>query len=312
MADLKVFADADADVCLARRLQRDVEERGRDISGCIKQWLSFVKPNFSRYVEPQKTTADLIVPRGIENPVAITMIVDHVRKTLEHKSRAHQQHLKRLGKVVEQLPLTDRVKVIELDQKPQVLGVNTILLDPETPREDFIFYFDRMAAILIEEAAATAKTFAPTVVQTPTGAEYEGLKPSGTISAISILRGGSIMEPALRRTIPDCLTGRLLIQTNYRTGEPELHFRYLPPSISEHGQVLLLDPQMSSGGAALMAVRVLLDHSVNEEAIVFITWFAGENGIRRLTAVYPRIRVVVGRIGRDLEVRWVEEKYLGA
>ena len=261
-------------------------------------------------MEPQKNVADLIVPRGIENPVAINMIVDHVRKSLDIKSKAHQNQLRRLGKAAEDVPLSKKVRVLE--QKSQVVGVNTILLDPDTSREEFIFYFDRIAAMLIEQAAGTTHDYVPRKVVTPQGTQYAGLEPSGTISAISILRGGSIMEPSLRRTLPSCLTGRLLIQTNYRTGEPELHFRYLPPTIAQHSQVLLLDPQMSSGGAALMAVRVLVDHGVKEEAIVFVAWFAGDNGIRRLTAVFPGVRVVVGRIGRDQEVRWVETKYLGA
>lgn len=51
---------------------RDVAERGRDVEGCIKQWFAFVKPNFERYVEPQRKVADIIVPRGIENKVAIS------------------------------------------------------------------------------------------------------------------------------------------------------------------------------------------------------------------------------------------------
>lgn len=50
---------------------RDVAERGRDIEGCIKQWFAFVKPNFEKYVEPQRKVADIIVPRGVENRVAI-------------------------------------------------------------------------------------------------------------------------------------------------------------------------------------------------------------------------------------------------
>lgn len=54
MLDLKVFADAEPDLCLSRRLLRDVRERGRDIEGCIKQWFSFVKPNYHKYVEPQR------------------------------------------------------------------------------------------------------------------------------------------------------------------------------------------------------------------------------------------------------------------
>jgi uridine kinase len=54
---------------------RDVAERGRDIEGCIKQWFDFVKPNFEKYVEPQRKVADIIVPRGIENRVAISKLL---------------------------------------------------------------------------------------------------------------------------------------------------------------------------------------------------------------------------------------------
>lgn len=119
------------------------------------------------------------------------------------------------------------------------------------------------------------------------------------------------MEAALRRVLPDCLTGRLLIQSNVRTNEPELHFRYLPNDIGDHSRVLVLDPQMSSGGAALMAVRVLLDHGVREERIVFVTYFAGKKGLARLISVYPQITIVVCRMGEDFNDRWIEEKYLG-
>ena len=119
------------------------------------------------------------------------------------------------------------------------------------------------------------------------------------------------MEPALHRVLPDCLTGRILIQTSHQTGEPELHYRYLPENISSHSRVLVLDPQMSSGGAALMAVRVLVDHGVKEERIVFVTYFAGRRGLRRLMSVFPQMTLVVARVGEDLEERWIEAKYLG-
>jgi uridine kinase len=128
---------------------------------------------------------------------------------------------------------------------------------------------------------------------------------------VIILRGGSILESGLHLVIPDCATGRMLMQSSSRTGEPELHYLTLSDDISSHNRVLLLDPQMSSGGAALMAVRVLLDHGVDEEKIVFVTYFAGRKGLARLVTVFPGIRVVVCRIGPDLEERWMEEKYLG-
>ncbi len=159
--------------------------------------------------------------------------------------------------------------------------------------------------------AAETVTFTPRSVTTPHKYRYHGLEPYGTTSAVTVLRGGSILEPALRRVIPDCITGRILIQTSYRTGEPELHYLRLPADMADHSRVLLLDPQMSSGGAALMAVRVLVDHGVKEARLVFVTYFAGKRGLARLMAVFPDITVIVCRVGDDLQERWMEAKYLG-
>lgn len=90
--------------------------------------------------------------------------------------------------------------------------------------------------------------FKPLTVTTPTGHLYKGLEPVGQTSAVVVLRSGAAMETGLKRVIPDSKTGRLLIQSNVRTGEPELHFLKLSDDISKHDSVLLLDPQMSSGG----------------------------------------------------------------
>ncbi|KAK4540528.1 hypothetical protein LTR36_009166 [Oleoguttula mirabilis] len=292
LLDVKIFAEADADLCLSRRLLRDTRERGRDIEGCIKQWFTFVKPNFHKYVEPQRNVADIIVPRGVENRVAIGMVSDRIHKTLDQKSRLHQLELKRLGKVSEDAPLSNHVQILQ--HTNQVRGINTILMNPELSREDFIFYFDRLAVMLVEKATETGLHFKAVTVETPVpGRRYRGLRPDGEASAVVILRGGSCLETGLKRVIPDCRTGRVLIQTNFRRGEPELHFYSLAPDISEHGCVLLLDPQMSSGGAALMAVRVLLDHGVREDRIVFVTYMAGKMGLNRLMGVFPEIKVVL-------------------
>ncbi|KAL2356772.1 uridine-cytidine kinase-like protein-like 1 [Cryomyces antarcticus] len=326
MLDLKIFAEADSDLCLSRRLLRDVQYRGRDIEGCIKQWFSFVKPNFHKYVEPQREVADIIVPRGIENKVAISMVSDRIRKTLAYKSKMHQNELKRLGKIVEDAPLSKNVLVLQ--QSPQVVGIHTLLMGGDVEREDFIFYFDRVAALLVERYAVHPNThtitpflsfvratecmhYEPQTVETPTGKTYAGLRQIGETSAVVVLRGGSVLETGLKRVIPDCRTGRMLIQTSWRTGEPELHYRKLPDDIATHERVLLLDPQMSSGGAALMAVRVLVDHGVPEENIVFVTYYAGKLGVNRMMSVFPGMKVVVGRVVEDLEDRWIERRYLG-
>lgn len=74
MLDLKIFADAEPDLCLSRRLLRDVRERGRDIEGCIKQWFSFVKPNYHKYVEPQRNVAGKSKSSLLHSPLTIMMI----------------------------------------------------------------------------------------------------------------------------------------------------------------------------------------------------------------------------------------------
>ena len=153
--------------------------------------------------------------------------------------------------------------------------------------------------------------FSPTRIQTPRGSIYHGLKMSGEVSAVVILRAGSCFETGLKRVIPDCRTGRILIKTNYRTGEPELHYLKLSTDISKHASVLLLDPQISTGGAALMAVRILVDHGVPESRIVFVTYFAGKMGINRLLKVFPEMKVVVCRLVDDFEERWIETRYFG-
>lgn len=124
-----------------------------------------------------------------------------------------------------------------------------------------------------------------------------------------ILRGGAALETGLRRVIPDCRTGHILIQSNIRTGEPELHYQKLAADIDSHDRVLLLDPQMSSGGAALMSVQVLIDHGVSDDRIVLITYFAGKLGLNRLTSVFPRVKVVVCEVVDDYEERWLEKRY---
>jgi uridine kinase len=153
--------------------------------------------------------------------------------------------------------------------------------------------------------------FVATSIRTPAGHQYAGLSAQGEVSAVILLRGGAALETGLKRTIPDCRTGRILIQSNIRTGEPELHFSALPKNIENHEAVLLLDAQMSSGGSALMAVQVLVDHGVATDRIVLATWSAGRMGLHRLTKVFPDITVVVGNLVQDAEERWFEKRYFG-
>jgi uridine kinase len=236
------------------------------------------------------------------------MVSDQIRRTLSAKSNEHQLELQRLGQIAAEAPLSPNAIILE--QTRQIRGIHTLLMNPTTSKEDYIFYFDRIVTILFARAIDFLP-FTPTQVVTPQNHLYMGLHKTADMSAVVILRGGSTFETGLRRTIPDCRTGRILIQTNFRTGEPELHYRALPTSIKNDGLVMLLDPQMSTGGAALMAVRVLVDHGVPEDRIIFVTYMAGRNGVNRVLNAFPAVRVVIARMGEDMEDRWVETRYLG-
>jgi uridine kinase len=84
LCDVKVFVDADADIRLIRRLRRDVVKRGRTLDEVIAQYLETVQPMHLQFVEPSKRYADLIVPRGGHNAIAIEMIVAKI----QHRLRA--------------------------------------------------------------------------------------------------------------------------------------------------------------------------------------------------------------------------------
>ncbi|MCC5942524.1 MAG: uridine kinase [Balneolaceae bacterium] len=75
LMDIKIFVDTDDDVRLLRRLKRDIQERGRDLDGVLNQYETFVRPMHLDFVEPSKRYADIIIPRGGENRVALEMVI---------------------------------------------------------------------------------------------------------------------------------------------------------------------------------------------------------------------------------------------
>ena len=83
LMDMKVFVDTDADVRLARRVLRDTEERGRTVRSVVDQWQATVKPMHEKYVEPSKKNADIIVPAGGQNRVALELIIGHIQRHLD-------------------------------------------------------------------------------------------------------------------------------------------------------------------------------------------------------------------------------------
>ncbi|XP_054323397.1 uridine-cytidine kinase-like 1 isoform X21 [Pongo pygmaeus] len=292
LLDMKIFVDTDSDIRLVRRLRRDISERGRDIEGVIKQYNKFVKPSFDQYIQPTMRLADIVVPRGSGNTVAIDLIVQHMHSQLEERelsvraalASAHQCH-----------PLPRTLSVLK--STPQVRGMHTIIRDKETSRDEFIFYSKRLMRLLIEHALSFLP-FQDCVVQTPQGQDYAGKCYAGKqITGVSILRAGETMEPALRAVCKDVRIGTILIQTNQLTGEPELHYLRLPKDISDD-HVILMDCTVSTGAAAMMAVRVLLDHDVPEDKIFLLSLLMAEMGVHSVAYAFPRVRIITTAVDK--------------
>ncbi|XP_056278514.1 uridine-cytidine kinase-like 1 isoform X2 [Pseudoliparis swirei] len=330
LLDMKIFVDTDSDIRLVRRLRRDISGRGRDIEGVIKQYNKFVKPAFEQYIEPTMRLADIVVPRGGCNMVAIDLIVQHVHSQLEelpHETHACAEnraavrvsysrvfpslpfpphththaccrgYRAALASAHQAQPLPRTLSVLE--STPQVRGMHTIIRNKETSRDEFIFYSKRLMRLLIERALS----FLPSqlhVVQTPQGEDYDGRAFHGKrITGVSILRAGETMEPALRAVCKDVRIGKILIQTNQDTGEPELHYLRLPKEIGED-HVILMDCTVSTGAAAMMAVRVLLDHDVQEDKILLVSLLMAEMGVHSVAYAFPQVKIITTAVDKKV------------
>ncbi|KAI5477015.1 uridine kinase [Pseudohyphozyma bogoriensis] len=331
LLDLKIFVQCDSDLMLARRLRRDLVERGRDPAGVIDQYLRFVKPSFDSFVRPTASHSDIIVP-GQNNEISIDLIASHIRRQLDERKLELRKELFRDIAVADPvkggvIPNVDKEAerelpstVLVMEQTPQLKGIHTILRDQTTSAEDFIFMADRISSLVIEFALSFLPR-RPKTITTGTPVEYVGQEldfDASHLCGVSILRSGSSLEKGLRRSLRDAPVGSVLIQSHVESGEPALYHVQLPECITASETsaakcwVLLLDSQCGTGAAALMGIRVLLDHGVKEEQILFCCILASRiGGIWALRRAFPKVRVVTSAVDEGLEERWALDPKTG-
>ncbi|GIL75287.1 hypothetical protein Vretifemale_5110 [Volvox reticuliferus] len=276
MCNMKIYVDTDDDVRLARRIQRDVACRGRDVAGVLKQYTEFVKPMFEQFVAPSRRYADVIIPWGnVINLVAIDLIVEHIRTKLQ------QPDLKRIYPNLEVVP-----------SNYQIRGMHTIIRDKTTSKEDFVFYADRLNRLVVE-AGLGYLPFTETSVTTPTGATYNGVSFARRLCGVSIIRSGEAMEAALRACCKGIKIGKILVHRHVDNNE--VIYEKLPADIADR-HVLLLDPLLSTGATAVKAIKTLKDRGVPEDRILFLTIIAAPEGIHRVCGTYPAVRLLTSEI----------------
>lgn len=194
----------------------------------------------------------------------------------------------------EKLPSTVRV----VPKSKQLHAFLTTMCNVKTPQEEFAFAADATMAILFEYMLSviphkTAEITLASGIDVPTQA------PTKRIVGVTVLRAGLTMEAALGRCVQAVALGRLLIQTNAATGEPELHHASLPDVTN--CTVVLMDPLVASGAAAMMAVRVLLDHGVAQSDIFLSTLFSTDRGLHAVTYAFPRVNIIAASLEHKLD-----------
>ncbi|KAH9270760.1 hypothetical protein BASA83_007122 [Batrachochytrium salamandrivorans] len=291
--DLKIFVDADDDIRLSRRLRRDIAERGRNVHGVLSQYSRFVKPSFDLFIYPTLRFADVILPRGLDNVAAIDVITKHVIHQLNERGLVLRSAL------VQSSPFDPNSPQIKLlDQRPQLRALHTIIRDKNTSRDDFVFYSERVSSLVIERALSELP-FIDLNILTPTGIAYHGKALSDSVCSVSMIRGGASIQQALRQAVKDIPLGQILIQTDPKTGEPQLHSFHLPKDIAQR-HVILGDAQIATGAAAMMAIRVLIEHHISQERIIFVTIIASPVGIQSIIRAFPGVRIVTSAIDVEL------------
>ncbi|KAM0751561.1 armadillo beta-catenin plakoglobin [Meredithblackwellia eburnea MCA 4105] len=323
LMDLKIFVQCDSDLMLARRLRRDLLERGRDAGGVLDQYLRFVKPSFDNFVQPTAKFADVIVP-GERNERSIQVVVSHIRRQLDERRRDLRKELVEMAAYRPGGNPENRGKAREESGKPEVpdsvfvmkptsqlKGIHTLLRDRETSLADFIFLANRLSTLVIEHALS----FLPHEVvdiTTRTQLPYQGARLNIPLCGVSILRSGASLEKGLRRVLRDIPVGSMLIQSTAQLPDPHLYHLELPGVITSSREsaasawVLLLDSQIGTGSAAMMAIRVLLDHGVREEQIIFCCILVSKvGGVWAIKDAFPGVRVVTSEVDEGLEERWI-------
>jgi len=279
---MRIFVDEDPDTCLCRRIRRDVSSRGRTIESVLAQYEKFVKPSYDEFIAPTKRYADIIVPRGAENLVAIDLVIKHIALKL------CQPDLRRLYP-----------NLVIMGDNPQIQGLHSVFRNREASREDFIFHADRLIRLIAEEGLSLLP-FQQSSVYTPSGELYHGFKYCAELASVSIMRGGDAMEAGLRAVCKNICIGKMLIAKDPLDdpgSDRKVIYCKLPSHLSRK-HVFLLDPILGTGKTAVKAIEELLRRGCSESRIVILSLVASSEAVAYCFSYFPQLKLVTSAVDR--------------
>nr|CAN83667.1 hypothetical protein VITISV_008796 [Vitis vinifera] len=297
-------------MCNVVKKLRETKQKGLGGVGyvMIKEYSKFVKPAFDDFILPTKKYADIIIPRGGDNHVAIDLIVQHIRTKLGQHD---------LCKIYPNLYV--------IQSTFQIRGMHTLIRDAQTTKHDFVFYADRLIRLVVEHGLGHLP-FTEKQVITPTESVYSGVDFCKRLCGVSVIRrkkkckkhipgygpifslsfafwfepssltdaSGESMENALRACCKGIKIGKILIHREGDNGQ-QLIYEKLPKDISDR-HVLLLDPVLGTGNSAVQAISLLIQKGVPESNIIFLNLISAPQGVHVVCKSFPRIKIVTSEI----------------
>ena len=283
---------------------------GRDFKSVIEQHQRHVQPAFKFFIEKTMVFADIIFPSS-ENTVACDLVVQHVQAQLLAKGVKLREELAS-SEVEIGFKRDFPANLHVLPATCQIRGLLTYIRNRNTPRDEFTFYAKRLIRLVIEKSLSLMP-FEPLTVTTPQGQQYNGLRTcpgASKVCGVSIICGGEPLEDSLKDVCKDVRVGKILIQTNPESGEPELYYLKLPDNIKDY-RVILMDAAVATGAAAMMAIRVLVDHDVSEENITLVSLLMAVSGVHTIAYAFKNVQMVTSEVDPSINPRFQIEPGFG-
>ncbi|KII63682.1 Uridine-cytidine kinase-like 1 [Thelohanellus kitauei] len=310
LLDLKIFVETDPDLRLCRRVKRDMKERGRDLNFVITQYARF---NYDKFIGPFEKLADIVIPwstssldKDTHNYAAIDMIGKVIKRNLEGRTFNPRSEMIRNVQIDE-----DLLKKVNKIQETTL--VKTLQTHIRCVRSSCSYMYSdhtvfRNASIrLMRLCLMKSLSLVPLKGNLVTEFERNVVILNNEICLVYIVRAGEPFNDAAKNVLYDYSEGRIFIQHNEFSGEPEVcnqlsqfHYLDLPDDIKDL-QVLLCDGVIASGSSAMMAIRVLIDHDVPEENIILTTLIVTPTGVNSISKAFPNIKIVTSAIDEEID-----------
>ncbi|GFO08538.1 uracil phosphoribosyltransferase-like protein [Plakobranchus ocellatus] len=185
-------------------------------------------------------------------------------------------------------------KFIQMRLTDGVRELQTVIRDKATPRNDFIFYADRLIRLLVEEGL-NKLPYRKCDVVTPTGQVYEGLRYEKGNCGVSIVRSGEAMEQGLRDCCRSIRIGKILVQSDDDTHDARVVYANLPKDINQR-KVLLMYPIMCTGNTVAKAIEILQMNNVKEENIILLNLFCTPQSADQLVSKFPGMTILTTEV----------------